>query len=132
MALNAGGAEGRFHPTVYKVIAGLAAWFVISAWIFAGSGKTDYLLVIVSGLIVVMAGIVSLLALARRSQRRHLPAPQNEGPVGGPLHDWLRRDVETGTGSTRGLIAAIETILPIAAVAFGMTLFGLIVHFVAH
>jgi hypothetical protein len=40
--------------------------------------------------------------------------------------------VEAATGPIRGFIAAAETIPPVAAVAFGMTLFGLVLHFVTH
>lgn len=39
----------RLHPWVYKAIAGLALWYVLSVWIgFAGGGDTDYLLLIAS------------------------------------------------------------------------------------
>jgi hypothetical protein len=40
------------HPFVYMALVGLALWFVLSAWEFAGDGYTDYLLAVVSGFIL--------------------------------------------------------------------------------
>ena len=44
----------RLHPRVYGLITGLVAWLVVSVWIFAGTGPTDYLLAIVSGFIFII------------------------------------------------------------------------------
>jgi len=46
-----------------------------------------------------------------------------------PLRDWLSHSFETWTGSTSGRDAAAQVLLPIAAVAFGMTIFGLVFLF---
>ena len=117
-----------FHPTVYKIVAGLALWFVLGAWIFAGGGKTDYLLVIVSGVFLLTLGIPALLARAQRDR----PGAPERGDVGGRFSDWVSREVHLYTGPVKGKSAAIETMIPIAAVAIGMTLFGIVVHFAGH
>ena len=41
------------HSRVYALLIGFAAWFALAVWSFAGSGVTDYLLVIVSGFIII-------------------------------------------------------------------------------
>jgi hypothetical protein len=116
---------GRFHTFVYKLLAGLAVWFVLASWIFAGHGQTDFLLAVVSGIVLVMAGIPGALGLIRYRNRRRQNRAEREDEFG----DWAARDVEISTGPVKGGIAAIETIVPIAAVALGMTLFGLVLHF---
>lgn len=118
--------SGRFHPYVYRILAGLAAWFVISAWFFAGGGRTDLALVAVTGLFAMMVGIPTLLARARRA---HSPDPSADRDRTGRFDQWANRDVDLQTGPVKGKYAAIETALPIAAVAFGMTAFALVLHF---
>jgi type IV secretory pathway VirB2 component (pilin) len=118
--------SGRFHPLVFKAILGLAAWFVLSAWIFAGAGVTDFLLVIVSAFISVAVGLPALLAMTRHALRRREGSDKDDR-----FGDWAAHEVQTLTGPVKGIVAAIETILPIAAVAFGMTIFGLVLHFAA-
>ncbi|HLG46635.1 MAG TPA: hypothetical protein VKY24_10380 [Reyranella sp.] len=119
--------SGRFHPYVYRILAGLAAWFVISAWCFAGGGRTDLTLVAVTGLFAMMIGIPTLLALARRTHPPGPPATLEE--TTGKFDQWADREVDLQTGPVKGKYAAIETALPIAAVAFGMTAFALVLHF---
>jgi hypothetical protein len=119
--------SGRFHPYVYRILAGLAAWFVISAWCFAGGGRTDLTLVAVTGLFAMMIGIPTLLALARRAHPPGPPVTPEE--TTGKFDQWADREVDLQTGPVKGKYAAIETALPIAAVAFGMTAFALVLHF---
>jgi hypothetical protein len=120
--------SGRFHPYVYRILAGLAAWFVLSAWAFAGGGHTDLVLVAVTGLFAISVGIPSLLALARHNHPPDSAAERAEERMG-DFEQWAERDVDLQTGPVKGKLAAIETALPIAAVAFGMTAFALVLHF---
>jgi hypothetical protein len=113
-----------FHPTVYKIVAALAVWFVLGAWIFAGGGATDFLLVIVSGVFLVTLGIPTLLTLTGRGRQGRR---ERESAI--QFGDWASREVHILTGPVKGIFATVETILPIAAVALGMTLFGLVAHF---
>ena len=119
---------GHFHPGVYKILAALAVWFVLSAWIFAGGGMTDPLLVVVSGIVLGMTAIPAVLALIQRARKGR----EEEGRADGAFGDWASRDVGIHTGPVKGAIAAIETMLPIAAVAIGMTIFGLVVRVAGH
>ena len=41
---------------------------------------------------------------------------------------WLSGEFETWQGRLKGTDAAVEILLPIAAVAFGMTIFGILLH----
>jgi hypothetical protein len=122
--------QGELHPGVFKAAILLAALFVLAAWGFAGPGITDMLLVVVSGFILLSAGLVTVLWWTRR---RHPRADLGDRLCElNSIGNWACHDVETSTGPVRGAIAMIETLLPIAAVAVGMVAFALVVHFVAH
>jgi hypothetical protein len=43
--------------------------------------------------------------------------------------DWLAHDFEAWSGRQRGIDAAVEALLPIAAVAIGMSIFAVVLHF---
>ncbi len=116
------------HPRVYVLIVALAAWLVLSVWSFAGAGVTDYLLVIVSGFLFI---VVALTLILSRVGRRHGAtdggAAKSDGqPVS--FRDWAAWDFDTWQGRLSGAQAAAQILLPIAAVAFGMTAFGIVFH----
>ncbi len=49
----------RLHPRVYALLIGLALWFALSVWNFAGAGVTDYLLFIVRHLGFVLCAVAA-------------------------------------------------------------------------
>jgi len=107
------------HSRVYLLIVALACWLVMSVWIFSGVSSTDYLLVIVSGFIFIAVGLPFILSRLRGGD-----------PNEGSFRSWSARDFETWTGRLRGSQAATEILLPIAAVAFGLTAIGIVLHLV--
>jgi hypothetical protein len=107
------------HPRVYALMVGLAGWLVMSVWIFSGVGSTDYLLAIVSGFIFIAVALPFILSRLRRGDENELS-----------FRTWRSRNFDTWTGRLRGSQAAAEILLPIAAVAFGMTAFGIVLHLV--
>jgi len=117
----------RLHPGLYLALVFLGLWFVVSAWAFGGDGYTDYLLVVASGLIFIAIAIPATLW---NIWRHH---PHKEGPRNGSLREWASTsEFRTWQDRVKGKNAAIEILLPIAAVAFGMSIFAFIVHFTAH
>jgi hypothetical protein len=111
----------QLHPLVWMAIVGLALWFVLSVWGFAGDGYTDYLLAVVSGFVFVAVTIPYLLwRVVRRGQRPDAAAP----PIS--FRDWSSGEFATGQDRVRGTNAAVEILMPIAAAAFGMTAFGIV------
>ena len=120
--LSTYGSTSLLHPGVYWVLAGLSVWFVFSVWIFfSGVGSTDYLLAIAGGFILLVVALQFLLSRVRGmkdSQRQ--PS----------YHEWKSWSFDTWTGRLRGSQAAAEILLPVAAVAFGMTAFGIVLHLV--
>jgi hypothetical protein len=118
----------RLHPGLYLILVFLGLWFVVSAWAFGGDGHTDYLLVVASGLILIAIAIPATLW----NIWRHHP-PGDREPPNGSLREWAStREFRTWQDRVKGKNAAIEILLPIAAVAFGMSIFAIILHFTAH
>lgn len=111
------------HRDVYLVAAGLAIWMVLSVWLFAAGGVTDYLLFIASGFILIVVSLVSILSrLGRRAVTAEADQPT--------LREWTHSDFEIGQGGDRSRLSSMQAatliLLPLAAVAFGMTLFGVV------
>jgi len=113
------------HPHVYALLIGFAGWFALAVWSFAGSGLTDYLLVIVSGFIFV--GVALQLILSRVGHTNE--AAQTGQPS---LRDWITWDFDTSQDRLSGAQVALQILLPIAVAALGMTAFGIAFHVAEH
>ena len=113
----------KLHPLIYKTIVGLALWLVISIWAFNGGLYTDYLLVVVSGLIFFATLVPATLWWTRRRHRAGASGVE-------PFREWEEEDFATWQGQLSGREAALQVLLPIAAVAFGMTIFVIVQHLV--
>jgi hypothetical protein len=118
-------STGTLHPRVYLALIALAAWFVLSAWAFVENGHTAYLLVVVTGLVFFAVAIPSVLwwMAYRRA------ADSGDDDVNNrSFREWAAQDFATWQDHVRGSNAAIEILTPIAAVAFGMTAFAIVLH----
>jgi hypothetical protein len=120
------------HPRVYTIVIGLAVWFVLAVWIFAGGGVSDYLLFIVSGFICVCIGLTLILASVTTVEKLPTGKPSEGEPKGEQsFKDWARESFGTWGGSVSGKQAMVQVLLPFAAAALGMTIFGVLLHFAA-
>ena len=111
------------HPVVYRAIVGLCLWLVLSAWGFLGGGYSALVLSVVS---LFIATVVVLSLVLRHISRWHRSSQDRDATS--PLGEWLSRDFTAWSGKLRGSEAAVEILLPIAAVAFGMSAFALVLH----
>ncbi len=119
--------QGGLHPLVYKAIVALAAWLVLSIWIFFDRGNT-YLglaFVMITFFFAMLTGIP--LALLHE-WRRYTPQAESRGES---FRDWESREIPTWTERIPGRDVVIQIMLPLAAVVVGMTLFGLVFNLVA-
>jgi hypothetical protein len=57
---------------------------------------------------------------------RHNAEPQDQNCEAAPFGEWAANSFATWTGRISGREASIQILLPIAAVAIGMTIFGLV------
>jgi hypothetical protein len=115
MTNHSGGSQAQIHPAVVWAIAGLTLVFVLAAWGFVASGYAGYLLAVVSGLLAFAVGLPVVLLRAGR--------PDDGDRRRGLFGDWAACPFDTCTGPVKGAFAAVEVLLPIAAVAFGMVAF---------
>jgi ABC-type transport system involved in cytochrome bd biosynthesis fused ATPase/permease subunit len=115
----------HLHPRIYMAVAGLLIWFLIAAWsLFGGSGYIELALAMISALVVMT--ILIPLALWRanvKTQRSSISSTEQKSET---LDTWLQGRFATWTDQEKGLTAAIEILLPLAAVAFGITALGIV------
>jgi hypothetical protein len=117
------------HPLVYGGIAALALWFVISVWaFFGGAGYDAFALVVVSGFFLIALALPFLMWRSWNNARDRDAASDPRARLG----DWLATEFGTSTGSRSAAVAALEILLPIMAVAFGITAFGIIFYLAAN
>jgi hypothetical protein len=118
--------DGGLHPRIYGIMIALTVWLVLSIWFLFDRGQyVSLTLAIVTLFFVILLGIPSLLWL---TWHRNAANQQVETPPQ-PLSEWASRGFNTLTERLSGKAAAIQILLPIAAVAFGMTIFGLVFYF---
>jgi len=114
------------HPLVYLAIAGLVLWFVVSAFAFADGGYVEYLLTIVGGFFLIVAAIPFLLW---QVWLRHGDGGAAKAQ---PLREWSAGECDTWQCRINSREAAVQTLLPIAGVAFGMTALAVVLLLVEH
>jgi hypothetical protein len=114
------------HPAVYVALVGLTTWLVLAIWGFGYDGQTDYLLAIVTGFLVIAVAIPSTLALMVHRQSN---SDEKRSSAKTSLREWMAGDFDTWQDRVRGRNAAVEVLLPMAAIAIGMTAFAIVLHF---
>jgi hypothetical protein len=117
----------KLHRHVYQAVVGLTLWFIVAAWLlFSGGPDADSFLIALTAFFLIAVAIPLSIWLVWSKQ-----GPGAGRAPGLPLRDWLSGDFDTCQYRLRGSEAAIQVLLPIAAVAFGLTAFGLVLHFAA-
>jgi len=113
----------QLHPMVYGVAVGLVAWFALAAWIlFDRQNDIGLPLAMVSVLLLVAVLLPWSLSLVwRRHQMPHHRPPRKTS-----FHDWRMGDFAVWGSKLHGTDAAIDMLLPLAAVAFGLTAIGIV------
>ncbi len=112
----------ELHPLVYKAMVGLVLWIVASIWLlFGGGAYVGLILAMITVFFVIVTGIPTLIWLTWRRRAAH----PDEGPKES-YRLWASEQFRSWTGRLSGGAAATQILLPLAAVAFGMTIFGLV------
>jgi hypothetical protein len=118
-----------FHPFIYKIAIALVALFVVAAWAaFARQGDASENLVMVTFLLFVAVMIPYLMWLSWKHQRN--PRATLGGAAG--FREWAKGSVDVWQSRVKASEAAIDALLPIAAVAIGMVLLGIAFDIVRH
>lgn len=115
-------ANDALHPLVYRAMIGLTIWLVLSAWALFSRGAYEGLtLSVISFFFLILVGIPVLLWRTWQ----HNADPREQHDHNEPFSEWASNSFATWTGGISGREAATQILLPIAAVAIGMTVFGL-------
>jgi hypothetical protein len=113
----------QLHPAVYKAAVGLVAWFALAAWIlFDHQNDIGLPLAMVSVLLLIAVLLPWSLSLV---WQKHQMARQRH-PEKISFRDWKNADFAVWGSKLRGTHAAIDMLLPLAAVAFGLTALGIV------
>ncbi len=111
----------QLHPNVYKAAVGLVALFVLAAWIlFDRQNDIGLPLAIVSVLLLVAVLLPWSLSLVWQRHQKDQSGPNI------PFRDWKTGDFAVWGSKLRGTDAAIDMLLPLAAVAIGLTALGIV------
>jgi small-conductance mechanosensitive channel len=112
----------ELHPLIYQSLIGLTIWFVLSVWaLFSRGAYEGVTLSVITLFFLILVGIFVLLWL---TWRRNIN-PNEQHTYSPRFDDWISRPFVTWTGGISGGEAVVQILLPIAAVAFGITIFGL-------
>lgn len=119
-------AQDDLHPLVYKTMVGLTLWLVFSVWaLFDRGAYVGLNLLVVTVFFLIAAALPVVLWL---TWWRNTPADEHNG-TDQRFREWSGREFATWTGGISGKEAAMQILLPIAAVCIGMTIFGLVFAF---
>src|SRR5581483_409911 len=111
----------QLHPRIYAAAAGLVLWFVLSAWLlFDRGGYTGLSLTFVTVLLFIAVGLPWVLSRAWRQ----FQSPEQHTQEAS-FHDWKSGDLTVWGARLRNSHAAIDMLLPLMAVAFGLTAIGI-------
>ncbi|HVG51770.1 MAG TPA: hypothetical protein VM867_09075 [Xanthobacteraceae bacterium] len=114
------------HPAIYGAMIGLAVWFVVSAWMFFGTDSYAGWLDVVVTALFVMAVLLPLVLWS--VWWRHIHADHERAR----FRDWRRGEMDTWQCRLGASEASFQVLLPIAAVAFGITAIGIVFHLASH
>jgi hypothetical protein len=116
----------KLHPIVYRLIIGLAAWLVLSIWLLFDRGSYVVLiLAVITTFFFIAVGVPLMIAFTWW----HNSGAREPSAHAIRFREWLACEFTTRTGVLSAKAAAIQILLPIAAVSIGMTVFGLVLHF---
>ena len=103
-------------------MVGAAIWLVLSVWfLFGSAGYAGVTFTVVTFFFIIALGVPGLIWLTWR----HHGGDAQHGAADEPFRQWVAHEFATRTGGLSGRSAAVQILLPILAVAIGMTIFGL-------
>ena len=113
----------HFHPRIYGAAIGLVTWFALMAWVLFDRNSDVILPLMFVSVLFLVAVLLpwSLSLIWKKSQ-----APVERHPQPNSLREWLDGDFEVWGSSLQGTHAAIEALLPLIAVSFGLTAIGIV------
>lgn len=117
-------SSSQLHPAVYAIAVGLVVLFAASAWGFFDRRHDTELPLTMVSVLFVMAVLVPLALWTTGRRNRSRMTTEDEKPLS--FRKWALGDFEVWQSHLRASHAAIDMLLPLAAVAFGLTAIGIV------
>ena len=117
--------QESLHPLVYRSMIALTIWLVLSVWAFFDRGA--YVGLTLAVVTVFFAIAVAIPVLIWKTWQHNAPAEETREPTES-FAAWTSQIFATWTGVLSGREAAMQILLPIAAVSIGMFIFGLVFY----
>ncbi len=112
----------QLHPRIYGAAVGLVAWFALMAWaLFDRSSDIGLSLMFVTVLFVAVLLPWTLFLVWKKFQM-----PYERHPQPTSFHEWRAGDFAVWGARLHGAHAAIDVLLPLIAVSFGLTAIGIV------
>jgi hypothetical protein len=113
----------QIHPNIHGAAVGLVAWFAVAAWIlFDRQSDIELPLAMVSALLLMAVLVPWSLSLVWKNTSGRIKAHPHQTA----FRDWREADFAVWGSKLHGMHAAIDMLLPLAAVAFGLTALGVV------
>ena len=113
----------ELHPKIYGAAVGLVAWFALMAWVlFDRDSDVSLSLAFVSVLFLV--AVLLPWTLSRIWRRHRMPDVPHQPLTS--FHDWKAGEFSVWDARLYGTHAAIDVLLPLMAVSFGLTAIGIV------
>lgn len=113
----------QLHPRIFGAAVGLVAWFALMAWaLFDRGGDASLSLMFVTVLFIVAVLLPWSMSLVWNKYQ----LPYEQHPQQTSLRDWRAGDFAVWGARLHGTHAAIDVLLPLAAVSFGLTAIGIV------
>lgn len=113
----------QLHPNIYRAAVGFVVWFAVAAWILFDRRSDIELPLIMVSVLLLMAVLVpwSLSLVWKKYEWPHQAHPHKTA-----FRDWKEADFAVWGSKLHGMHAAIDMLLPFAAMAFGLTAIGVV------
>jgi hypothetical protein len=115
------------HPAVYVIAVGLVVLFTVAAWSFFDRRHDTELPLTMVSVLFLMAVLVPLALWSTWRRNRPRTTTEDEKPLS--FKEWALGDFAVWQSQLRASHAAIDMLLPLAAVAFGLTAIGIVFVF---
>ena len=113
----------QLHPNIYGAAVGFVAWFAVAAWVLFDR-QSDIVLPLTMVSVLLLVVVLLPWALSR-VWKRHV-MPYQRYPAKNSFRDWRAGDFAVWDSKLHSTDAAVDMLLPLAAVAFGLTAIGIV------
>jgi hypothetical protein len=117
----------HLHSNIYAAAVSLVVWFALAAWLFFDrrfGRPSEVALQLTMVSVLFFVAVLLLWSLSQVWKRHRMPHDAHSPKTS--FRDWRGGDFAVWGSKVHGKDAAIDMLLPFAAVAFGLTAIGIV------